>query len=228
MNTEAATAGQPVTVALLEDQRVLRDSIADVLSQNGYKIRLSCGHPDELLGALALHRPQVCVMDLRLTVNFDAPAEEGWRTVRFVRQWYPDVKVVVLTGTHDPQDIDRAQHEGVAAFLSKDSISTQELLDALGRVSRGERVFPVTTSFLAPSRHMPETPEPVKLLTTRELEVLRYVASGYDNMKIAACMNISERTVRAHVSNLYRKLGPENRAQLALMARELGVKPATD
>jgi DNA-binding CsgD family transcriptional regulator len=69
---------------------------------------------------------------------------------------------------------------------------------------------------------------PLAHLSAREHEVLRYVAGGADNLKIAACLGITERTVRAHVSALYRKLGGENRAQLALRGRELGARPAPD
>jgi DNA-binding NarL/FixJ family response regulator len=62
-------------------------------------------------------------------------------------------------------------------------------------------------------------------LTVREREVLAYVSAGADNLKIASHLKISERTVKAHVSSLYKKLGPENRAQLALLARQLGIRP---
>lgn len=66
---------------------------------------------------------------------------------------------------------------------------------------------------------------PLSLLTQRERQVLERIAVGDDNQKIASALNISERTVRAHVSGIYRKLGSENRAQLAILARQLGVRP---
>lgn len=65
-------------------------------------------------------------------------------------------------------------------------------------------------------------------LTVREVQVLRHVGAGYDNLKIAAHLSITERTVRADVSALYRKLGSENRTQLALLARQLGVRPSAE
>ena len=60
-------------------------------------------------------------------------------------------------------------------------------------------------------------------LTLRERQVLGHLATGADNLKVAALLDITERTVRAHVSSLYRKLGCENRAELALLARDMGV-----
>ncbi|HVG60038.1 MAG TPA: helix-turn-helix transcriptional regulator, partial [Hyalangium sp.] len=65
-------------------------------------------------------------------------------------------------------------------------------------------------------------------LTQREREVLAYVAGGADNLKIAAHLQIAERTVKSHVTQLYRKLGAENRTQLALRACHLGVRPPPD
>ena len=69
--------------------------------------------------------------------------------------------------------------------------------------------------------------EPVHL-TQREREVLAYVAGGADNLKISAHLQIAERTVKSHVTQLYRKLGAENRTQLALRACHLGVRPPPD
>ncbi len=224
-------APNEISVALLEDQRVLRDSLGELLAHHGYLVRLSAGTPAELLGGLTHHRPSLLLADLRLAPGTGTgPSDEGWGAIRFVRQWYPDVRVVVLSGSRDPVDVRRAQQEGAVGFLHKDTISGPELLRAVERVVRGESVFPMFTQALmgAPNTPLPETPEALRNLTHRELQVLRYVASGYDNLKISACMDISERTVRAHVSNLYRKLGSENRAQLALLARELGVRPATE
>ena len=66
------------------------------------------------------------------------------------------------------------------------------------------------------------------MLSARERQVLTYLSAGADNLKISICLKISERTVKAHVSSLYRKLGQENRTQLALLARQLGVRPAAD
>jgi DNA-binding NarL/FixJ family response regulator len=61
-------------------------------------------------------------------------------------------------------------------------------------------------------------------LTPREREVLGYIASGADNLKISACLNITERTVKAHITSIYRKLDVENRTQMAMLACKLGLE----
>jgi two-component system nitrate/nitrite response regulator NarL len=226
----ASPATQSLSLAILEAQRVLRDSLAELLRTSGFQVRLAAGTAEELLGGIAVHPPALLLVDLRLHPGHEESSESGWQTIRFVRQWYPDVRVLVLTSSRDPADLRRAQQEGVAGYLHKDSVGLSELVDVVGRVGRGENVFPIDTGLLVNGDSVapPEVPEALRGLTHRELQVLRYVAAGFDNLKISACMNISERTVRSHVSNLYRKLGPENRAQLALLARELGVRPARE
>lgn len=218
--------GAGVKVALLEDQRVFRDSLAAVLEHSGYRICATCGRSQEAVDALASSPPDIFLVDLGRAVA-DGGGDDGWKTINFIREWYPHVRIVVLSGTRDPQDLERAQRMGVHGYLSKDDVSTAELLQSLARVTQGERVFPLAQFSLGPlaRANVPEQPARLRSLTSRELEVLRYVGVGYDNLKIAACLNISERTVRAHVSNLYRKLGPENRTQLALLCREFGLTP---
>ena len=101
-------------------------------------------------------------------------------------------------------------------------------------VSRGERLMPLGLAWSSPFQGFQPQEEPVSnggelgKLTLREREVLGYIAAGADNLKIAACLGITERTVKAHITSIYKKLGPENRTQLAVLACQLGVqRPAS-
>jgi two-component system, NarL family, nitrate/nitrite response regulator NarL len=100
------------------------------------------------------------------------------------------------------------------------------VVTAVKALARGERLLPAELNPFTQPPQLPSSRGPsLGILSDREREVLAYVAGGVDNLKIAAMLGISERTVKAHVSSLYRKLGSENRTQLALLARELGVRP---
>ncbi len=96
-------------------------------------------------------------------------------------------------------------------------------MDAAQALARGER--PVREGAVAPPPLRTRGTGLLDDVTGRELEVLAYLAAGHDNHRIAAELRISVRTVKAHVSSLYRKLGAGNRTQLALEAQRRGVRP---
>lgn len=213
------------TVAILDDHRVLRESLGALLEQHGFRMVLMAGTSIEFEAAIQRSAPDLALVDLALDEDpFDK--KSGWNTVRTLRSWVPQVKVVILSGSRTPEDLERAREEGVAGYLAKDQLGAREVVIALRRILEGERLFTVSTaSLLSPERGSSPHQETLAQLTHRELEVFRCIAAGYDNLKIAANLDISERTVRAHVSSLYRKLGSENRAQLALLGHQLGVRP---
>jgi DNA-binding NarL/FixJ family response regulator len=104
------------------------------------------------------------------------------------------------------------------------------VVSAVQGLVRGERLFPVQLlrNDLEAQPVKTQQSSVLHSLTQREREVLTYVAGGADNLKIAAHLQIAERTVKSHVTQLYRKLGAENRTQLALRACHLGVRPPPD
>jgi DNA-binding NarL/FixJ family response regulator len=101
-------------------------------------------------------------------------------------------------------------------------VRSSDVVLAVEAVARGERLLEEAATFASPPRSSRSRTLPAKI-TPRELEVLARVAAGEDNLKIAMLLGITERTVKAHVGALYQKLGMENRVQLALLARDLGV-----
>jgi two-component system, NarL family, nitrate/nitrite response regulator NarL len=224
MELEASSVGGAPSVALLEEQRVLRESLAALLQARGVPVRAVCASADQFRMVVESVRPNVAILD----VYGGGPDEPRWDMVQFLRHWHPEVKVLVLAQGRSPADVERSHREGLAGYLWKQSVGPDQLIEAIHRVARGERLFPLTEELrLEPGLHV-AAPNELRVVTGRELDVLRHVAAGHDNLKIAACLGITERTARAHVSNLYRKLGSENRAQLALLARRLGVHPANE
>ena len=211
-----------ISLALLEDHRVLRETLQDVLEHNGFRIPLASAEPREVMDGLAITRPELVVVGLRS--GPDESEDSGWRTVQFIAEWYPSIRQVILAEARIADEVERAPSLGASAYLSKETLGTAELMEALRRVHRGESVFPGAVETRVAESLAPVPLGPLSQLTPREVEVLRCIASGFDNLKIAACLEVSERTVRSHVSNLYKKLNAENRTQLALLGREFGLK----
>jgi two-component system, NarL family, nitrate/nitrite response regulator NarL len=217
------TAVGETRVTLLEDHRILRESISRMLQQAGIQVVAEYGDPQPFLSRLASDHPDVALVDIVL------PGGEAVWVLEQAHQFHPDTRLLVLSGCAEPQMPGRCMQAGAAGYLDKTTTTSEVLLNAIRAVRRGESVLPAEYLETFFEQH-DQDPHGglLKALSAREREVLGYVTAGADNLKIASCLNITERTVKAHVSSLYRKLGQENRTQLALLARELGIRPAAD
>lgn len=232
-------------VGLLEDQSVLREALARFLTANGYEVLFAAATADAFLQQADQQQPDVVLVDPYLEADEWTPVRphsgdgprptepSGLRAIRQLRKWHPEIRALVLSGSHDPADVQRAMACGASGYVDKNSENLQGLAFAVQAVARGERLFALNSDDLfTRARKVPEPPsaenELLQRLTLREREVLRYVATGADNMKIAALLNITERTVRAHVSSLYRKLGSDNRTELALLASRINFPVGRD
>jgi DNA-binding NarL/FixJ family response regulator len=216
----------PLRVALCVEQALLRDCLGSGLeAHGGFLVTGQYGDARRFLTQLDLDRPAVAVVDVM--------GEEGGRLplLRETCQFHPDLKVLALTDGSNSEFIDACFQSGAAGCLDARASQLGGFLEALQAVARGQRVFPgqFFETLLHP-RNPGENAAASVLggLSAREREVLTFLAAGADNLKIASLLRISERTVKAHVSSLYRKLGQENRTQLALHARQLGIRPPAE
>jgi DNA-binding NarL/FixJ family response regulator len=218
--------GQRIRVGVLEDQQVFRECIVTLLEQAGMEVVAYGSDVEGFMGRVHEATPDVVLVDLKLDRPGLGEVMEGLRVLELLRDFYPRVRALVLSGNRDPALVQRCFEAGAAGYLCKLNVSTGAVVEAVERVARGERLVP-----------MELCPQPVEAsgeeralrlglsrLTSREREVLGYIAAGADNLKIAACLNITERTVKAHITNIYRKLGPENRTQMAMLACQLGIE----
>jgi DNA-binding NarL/FixJ family response regulator len=227
-------AAKDVRVAILEDQRVMRETLAEVLEDAGAKVMISSGDPQAFLERLGAEEVAVAIVDLTLEQE-DGVHGDGLMVLSEIQRWHPEVRTLVLSGSRAAAVVEQCYAAGAAGYLYKLTTDVDSIVQAVQAVSRGERMIPF--DFLQKPRSSDESAKSdsasaarnlLAAVTSREREVLAYVASGADNLKIATHLQITERTVKAHVSSLYRKLGPENRAQLALLARQLGVRPPSN
>jgi DNA-binding NarL/FixJ family response regulator len=177
----------------------------------------------ELLASLDSEgrRPDVIVMDLQM-----APID-GIESTRQVRARYDDVEVVALTSFADDERVHSALQAGASGYVLKDS-DADDVAAAVRAAHRGElQIDRVIARRLMSSLHKPRDADPLSELTTRELDVLRLVASGKPNKQIATELDISERTARTHVSRVLRKLRLSSRTQAALWAVREGLVEVT-
>ncbi|MBF5045503.1 response regulator transcription factor [Aggregicoccus sp. 17bor-14] len=215
--------GAGLRVALLEDEPLFRDMLADVLASEGIEVLTRDAQVEPFLYAVDRAPPDVAIVDLRL--ERDGDVEAGLAAVRALHARHPAVRLLVLSGVHGPGLEARCLAAGASAYLCKLEVGRDALLQVVRALARGEQQLPPSFGELRQA-HAAERARahPLPHLTPRELEVLRHVALGMDNLKISAHLGITERTVKAHIGALYAKLGVENRAEMALRGAELGLQ----
>jgi len=192
-----------VRAVIAEDMVLLREGIARVLATAGVDVVAEVGDARGLVGAVVATRPDVAIVDVRMPPTF---VDEGAQAVLLLRERFPDLAVLVLSHVIDPH---LAAHLTAGApeafgYLLKDRVlDLHDFLDTLTRVVSGETVIDpsVVDHFMA------RTTNRLSVLSARELEVLERIARGLSNSAIAQELVVSERTVDAHVSSIFTKLG---------------------
>ena len=216
-----------ITVFVVDDHDVVRKGLRYFLSTHPeIAIVGEAGDGQSAVQGVAEHVPDVVLMDLVLPLRPGTePVDQGGvQATRLIRQISPHSQVVVLTSFAQDELIFSAIKAGALSYLLKDA-DGETVLDAIHAASRGEAsLHPRIAQRLmdevtAPARGR----DPTAGLTAREMEVLRLVAQGRTNAEIAAELVITERTVKAHVSNLLGKLHLSDRTQAAVYAWREGL-----
>jgi DNA-binding NarL/FixJ family response regulator len=208
-------------VVLADDDVLLREGMAGLLERSGFEIVGQCGDASELIALVREHRPELAIVDIRMPPTH---TDEGLVAVRTIRTDYPEVGALLLSQYVEPSYAMRlleGQPERVG-YLLKDRVQDiAVVVDALRRIAEGETVIDPTIVSRLLGRRRRE--DPVERLTQREREVLGLIAEGMSNKAIAARLFVTERTVEAHVTQIFQKLGlPESpdqhRRVLAVLA----------
>ncbi|MDY7225843.1 response regulator transcription factor [Hyalangium rubrum] len=216
-------------MGILEDQQVFMESLVSVFESAGMEVVARCSNVEDFLSSTQKHPPDVALVDLRLEHRERDVVGDGCRAVELLHDFHPNVRPLVLSANRDAQLIERCFRAGAAGYLCKLNVGCSAVLEAVQRVARGERLAPPDLFPMASVQDDASTARgALGRLTSREREVLSYIAAGADNLKIAVCLNITERTVKAHITSIYQKLDVENRTQMAMLACKLGIeRPAT-
>jgi DNA-binding NarL/FixJ family response regulator len=213
-----------IRILLVDDQTMFRDGMRVLLSsQPDFQIVGEAADGEQAIQkAVALH-PDVILMDLRM------PVLDGAAATRRLRVAQPDVRVIVLTTFDEDTAIFDGLRAGATGYLLKDA-PTEKLYEAIRAAAKGESFLQpsvasrVVAEFARLSEKAPAwSQELTDPLSTRELEILRLLASGATNREIAAQLVLAEGTVKNHVTNILNKLGVSDRTQAALKARDLGL-----
>ena len=218
-----------IQVALLEGPWSASRHLSEALDAEGLPVVLKAGSLPALLSGSIATLPTVALVDLTAQ---DEPETAGRldAVVRFlaeVRERLLELRTLVMAAHNGTEAMERCIAAGASGYLLRSDLTVPGVLAATRAVAQGQRLFPLHLFHESPGVLPPASPneQVLRSLTRREREVLAYLAGGADNLKIAACLTIAERTVKCHVTQLYRKLGSENRTQLALRAHQLGVRP---
>jgi DNA-binding NarL/FixJ family response regulator len=196
-------------IVIAEDSAVLRAGLIEVLADRGHEVAAAVGDADSLCAAVAEHRPDVTIVDVRMPPSH---TDEGLRAAVALRRDHPGLGVLVFSQyieTSYAEELLGAQSSGGAAgvgYLLKDRVvDVAEFTDALARVAAGGTALDpeVVTQLLGASRRAGT----LDGLTAREREVLALMAEGRSNVGIAERLVISERAVEKHVGNIFMKLG---------------------
>lgn len=223
-----STEASSVRIVLLEGPWSCWEGLPQGLRDAGLDLSFVSRDSRALLECLSLSPPEVAILDVTGGGDggFGLSSQQGLELLSEVRRRKLEVRPL-LVSANEPRFVAECFEEGAAGYLVRGNLSAAAVAGAVRALARGERLYP------AELMHSDESPYStyaadfavLASLTTREREVLTYVAGGADNLKIAAHLRIAERTVKSHVTQLYRKLGSENRAQLALTACHMGVRP---
>lgn len=210
-----------IRIGILEDQQVFRESLVAIFEGAGMDVVAKGSEVEGFLAQLEGQPPDVALVDLRLERMDGGEVGSGLRVVETLRERHPRTRALVLSAHRDPSVLTRCFRAGASGYLCKLNVSCADLLSAVESVARGERLVPPDFA-LAGAGAEAGSPS-LDRLTHREREVLGLVAGGADNLQISAKLGITERTVKAHVSNLYRKLGVQNRVEMAVLAFQAGL-----
>jgi len=164
------------------------------------------------------HQPDVVLMDLLM------PEMDGISATALIRREVPKTVVLMLTSVLEDEQVIGAIRAGAIGYLLKDT-EANELRDAIKAAAAGQvQLSPKAAARLMREVNAPHSPE---VLTERETEVLRLLAMGQANKEIARSLQIGEKTVKTHVSNILGKLGLHSRTQAALYAVRIGLVSAS-
>jgi DNA-binding NarL/FixJ family response regulator len=193
-----------VRIVIADDAVLLREGLIRLLTEHGHDVVAAVGDGPALVEAAATHRPDICVVDVRMPPSH---TDEGLRAAVTVRAAWPGAPVLVLSQYVEvsyAQDL-LADRAGAVGYLLKDRVADiADFLEALDRVAAGGTVLdPEVVAQLLVQRR---AQDPLAPLTAREREVLALMAEGRSNTAIARLLVVSEGAVEKHVRNIFTKL----------------------
>ena len=198
-------------VIVADDAMLTREGIIHLLEASGVDVVAQAEDADQLLGEVARWNPDAVVVDIKMPPTH---TDEGLVAAERIRDEHPNVAVLVLSQYLEPSYATRLleRHPEKVGYLLKERVfAAAVLVDALRRVCDGETVVDPTIVSRLFGRH--RVADPLNTLSRRENEVLALVAEGRSNRAIAERLHVADRTVEAHVTQIFLKLGVDTSAE---------------
>ena len=210
----------PITVALADDHPLLLDGLEDLCRQEkDFKVVARCLDGEEALKAVRKHKPDILVLDMRM------PVKDGFSVLREIKDEGRATRIVLLTAELDENDVAEAIRLGARGLVLKDMMP-KLLVQCIREVHAGRTWLErrsVSDALEKLLQRESGEHEAARLLTRREIEIVKFVAAGARNKEIAKKLFISEGTVKVHLHNIYQKLGLDTRIKLSRYAQEKGL-----
>jgi len=210
---------QAIRVLIVDDHTIVRKGIRALLAEiEGIEVVGEADNGQEAVTQAETLHPDVILMDLAM------PKMDGIEATRQIKASQPESRILVMTSFAADDKVFPAIKAGALGYLLKES-TPEDLVQAIHQIHRGESSLHPTIArkVLQEITHPSDRPPTPNPLTEREAEVLRLVAQGLSNQDIARKLNISDPTVRTHVSNILSKLHLATRIQAALYALREGL-----
>ena len=227
MTENNQTAQRKIKVVIADQQPMFRKGLEYFLSQaDDIVITTEASTEGDLVNAVVTEIPDVVLLDISL-------ASDGMDLARVVKQHVPSVAVIVISPSPNDEGLFNAIKAHAAGYVSR-NIASDELINIIRRAAKGE--YPLNDNFLSQPKVAAQVLEQfqdfswgkgvesfVSPLTPRETEILNYMAKGYLNKQIANMLDISEQTIKNHVTSILRKLDANARTQAVITAVRRGI-----
>ncbi len=221
-------ADRRIRLLVVDDYTLVREGFARMLELcPDFEVVGQASSAQEALERCRLLQPDLVLMDIKL------PAVNGIEATRMIKERWPAIEVVILSMYDEDEYVLEAVKAGATGYLLKD-VSHEQLFEAVRVVHAGGSMLQpslarkvlrefvaIAGSAAAPAALVTKDQEPL-LLSERELQVLQAVAQGNSNLRVAEALTISEKTVKAHLRSIFRKLEVGDRAQAVAFAMRRG------
>ncbi len=203
-------------ILIVDDHQVVRRGLQMTIdAEKDMRVTAEASNGTQVLEAIKKHKPDVVLMDLQM------PEMNGVDALKQIRPEYPNLPILILTTFTDDAHVYAALRAGASGFLLKE-MSGDDLVAAIRGASQGKpQLHPDIARRLMARAPMPD--DPFDSLTERERGILKLLARGKSNKEIASELVLTEMTVKGYVSDLFAKLGVNDRTQAALMAVRFGL-----
>ncbi len=194
-----------IRILLVDDHIAMRMGISSVIeNEEDMEVIAEAGNGKEAVAVALEKHPDVIILDLRM------PEQDGIETIRILRKEWSKANILIYSSFANGEEIFSAFQAGADGFVVKD-MELDQLLEAIRTVAKGEQYIPSEVSSRMIFRLTSK-------LTTREVTILEYVASGHSNKEIADKLNLVEGTVKVHLANIFKKLKVNDRTQAVIFA----------